>query len=111
MSDDNIINFPPLVRTPSHATDALINNYWEIATDLMKQSARAALNAETMFIDLQRPHQIKTEQRPSLYRLPEWSAIDLLSFDPDPSSSNHVIGTGETAADAKLDLLDKLNGR
>jgi hypothetical protein len=104
MSDDNLLHFK-LRPTPQHATDAEVHGYWELATALMR-----ATNPE-MFIDLQRRYEIKTERRPSLLRLPEWQAIDALSFDPEPGATHHVIGVGETEQDARMDLLEKLNAR
>jgi hypothetical protein len=108
MSDDNLLHFK-LRPTPNDASETQINNLWDFATSLMKQSARAAFNAETMFIDLQRPYKIKAERRPSLHRLPEWFAIDENTFDPDPGSRWHIVGTGECEQDAKMDLLALLH--
>lgn len=106
MADDNVISFV-LRPTPKHATDSEISKYWEFASDLMRSQA-AALNAETAFIDLQRKYKIKVE-RHGLYRLPEFHAIDELTFDADPESRWHIVGVGYTEPDAKLDLLDKLS--
>jgi hypothetical protein len=103
MDDDNVFYLRP---TPRHASTKLINSLWDYATSLMKQQA---VNAETAFIDLKRRYKIKVERRPSLFRLPEYSAIDELTFDPDPISRWHIIGVGESESDAKLDLLEKLN--
>lgn len=47
MKDDNIIDFP-LVRTPNHATDAQINDYWVFAEALMRAQA-GALTPELFF--------------------------------------------------------------
>lgn len=104
MSNDNVF---PLRPSPKDVSDTGINSLWEYAVDLTRKHA---LNAESMFsdIDLKRRYQIKAERRPSLYRLPEWFAIDELTFDDEPLSRWHIIGTGQCEEDAKLDLLEKL---
>ena len=99
MSNDNVI---PLRPTPKHfSDDEFVRTAWDLACELIRAQS---VNPECAFIDLTRRYKITAERRPSLYRMPEWFAIDELTFDPDPDSLNHIVGTGTTEQDAKMDL-------
>lgn len=100
------------MNTPDHCSDDTINRLWEGGPVLPKDVdvPAAALNPETMFsyvIDLRRKYIFQFE-RLGLDRLPEFRCIDVLTFDPDPDSSWHIIGKGSTRGDAQADLLEKI---
>jgi hypothetical protein len=123
------------MNTPKDASDSQINSLFELAQAvtaehverlkadpaLAERLDRGGLDAvmryaatlgplarSTPVIDLQRRYKIEVERQPTLHRLSEYTARDLLSFDADPSSRWHVIGSGTSPQAAVLDLLDKL---
>jgi hypothetical protein len=55
-------------------------------------------------IDLRRKYEINTTHcGRNIYR-----SIDLVTFDPDPESTMHVQGWGNSPAEAQTDLLEQL---
>jgi hypothetical protein len=98
------------VNTPNDCSDDTINRLWEGGPVLPRDIPPAALNPETMLsyvIDLRRKYIFQFE-RLGLDRLPEYRCIDVLTFDPDPDSTWHIIGKGSTRGDAQAHLLEQL---
>lgn len=98
------------MNTPDHCSDDTINRLWEGGPTLPREIPAGALNPETMFsyvIDLRRKYAFEFE-RTGVDRSPEYRCIDLLTFDPDPDSTWHLFGYGETRGQAQCDLLEKI---
>lgn len=91
------------MNTPHALTDAEINAL--VDHGLMPAAIR---DRSARVIDLQRRMKIEVERAPTLHRLSEYTARDLITFDPDPEMRWHVIGSGTSPQAAVLDLLDKL---
>lgn len=88
-------------RTPDETSDETIEAL------LMNAETILSNKPVSYVIDLQRKYAFRFRMV-GRWRRAEYECIDMLTYDPDPDSTWHLIGYGETEGDAKLDLLEKI---
>ena len=105
-------------NTPNDCSDETINRLFEQLPQFL--GGVPLTNAETVvsgrtnelrkshIIDLQKRYEIVVTELPTLYRLPEFEAVDLRTFDAEPEARFHIKGRGATESAAILDLLEQL---
>lgn len=115
MADDNIF---PIRPVPAQAGDKTLNEYWDLAVQLMKDDAARLLNPETLF---HVPEPPKPEEPPmraydlqydyASYRPvnERWECIDVNTYDgaPDSEGCSHFVGRGPTEKAARDELLER----
>ncbi len=71
----------------------------QVIADIANSQADAA-----RVIDLRRSYDIRPRQLPT----GQWEVIDLDSYEDDPNEAMHLVGIGDSIAEATTDLLEKI---
>lgn len=88
-------------RTPDEASDETISRL------LLSAETILGNNPVSYVIDLRRKYAFEFRMV-GTYRHVQWECVDMLTYDPGPDSTWHIIGYGATKGEAQGDLLEKI---